>query len=138
MPISPEETDTGLSERRQLFLSEDMKTISTDWVPFCGRLALDAESIRNGKAMYFFSSYFMSCNIPFLYAPGIAPGVRLCVTLDYSTNDFRLLSFEKEYDTSKVVFEIADAHLVVPVGQFHPKVRIFLNYVYVFRILSSL
>ena len=55
--------------------------------------------------------------------PGIIPGVKVNITLDYSSDDFRLLSLDSDYpDEKNVVFEIADAHLIVPVGNLQPKV----------------
>ena len=54
---------------------------------------------------------------------GIIPGISVTITLDYSTNDFRLLSSEKGWNVEKdIVIEIDDAHLIVPTGELHPKV----------------
>lgn len=116
-------TNAGLTSRRQLFLSEDGKTFDNEWVPFCGRLCLDAESIRTGDKMPQKRNITLTRKKHSI--SGIAPGVRVGITLDYSTNDFRLLSLEKDpsFNANNIVFEITDAHLIVPIGQFHPKVR---------------
>ena len=63
---------------------------------------------------------------------GIPPGVNINITLDYSSNDFRLMTDEKNWaQRHNVVLEIDDCHLVVPTGQLHPKVinvSLFLSF----------
>ena len=55
--------------------------------------------------------------------PGILPGLEVVINIEYSSDDFRLLSGQKDWEgENDVVIEISDAHLTVPIAQLQPKV----------------
>ena len=72
----PSDHSTGFMSRRKLFLDEDGSEFTSDWVQLSGRLFFDLESM----------------------ASGILPGIQVLITLDYSSDDFRLLSAERDRD----------------------------------------
>lgn len=54
---------------------------------------------------------------------GILPGLELSLLLETSSDDYRLICGEKGWNLEdQVIMEIGECHLVVPVGQLHPKV----------------
>ena len=68
-----------------MFLSQDKSQFTTDWIQLSGRLHFDLESLGTG----------------------ILPGIEVMINLEYSSNDFRLLSGETGYANNKdVVIEI--------------------------------
>lgn len=83
----PTDQSPGFKKRRTLFLNGDGSEFSTDWIQLTGRIHMDLDSLNTG----------------------ILPGILVEITLDYSTNDFRLFSGETNEtfpNNDNVVIEI--------------------------------
>ena len=53
---------------------------------------------------------------------GIIPGVDVVIDMEYSSDDFRLMSAEDDYQyEDDVIIQIVEATLTIPMGEFHPK-----------------
>ena len=72
-------------------MDEDSTEFTSDWVQLSGRLFLDLESMPSG----------------------IPPGVQVLITLDYSSDDFRLLSAEGDWpQNNNVCIEIGSVRVL--------------------------
>ena len=76
----PNRASTGFQERMKLFLESDGSMFSTEWVQLSGRLYFDLEYL----------------------ATGILPGIQVQIFLDYSSDNFRLITSETEATYPKI------------------------------------
>ena len=54
---------------------------------------------------------------------GVLPGVDVNLTLETSSDDYRLICGEIDWNLEdQVIMELGECHFVVPVGHLHPKV----------------
>lgn len=96
----PSDQSDGFKARKKLFLNEDASEFSTDWIQFSGRLHFDLESLPTG----------------------ILPGVQIGISLEYSSDDFRLIRTE----TTESYPKIND--IVMEIGYVSVNTSIFSDY----------